>query len=145
MVSQITASGISDAAALEVAASLLPQLSNRGAGQLPALQTLLPLLQASPVLCSSLLPRLLPPLITLASRPGAPSSLLSATFPCLELLVRHSSSQSESGRQVLHFKNVHVFLHFFYYRWHPQCPHCLRHCCHRSGRAQRVGLHPLLF
>jgi len=100
VVSQITASGISDEAALEVAASLLPQLSNRGAGQLPALQTLLPLLQASPLLCSSFLNRLLPPLLTIASRPGAPSSLLSATFPCLELLVRHSSSQSESGRQV---------------------------------------------
>ena len=57
MVSQITASGISDASALELAATLLPQLSNRGSGQLPALQTLLPLLQASPGLCSSLLPR----------------------------------------------------------------------------------------
>ena len=101
MVSQMTASGISDEAALEVAISLLPHLSNRGAGQLPALQTLLPLLQASPLLCSSFLNRLLPPLVTLASRPGAPSSLLSATFPCIELLVRHSSSQSESGRQVI--------------------------------------------
>jgi len=100
VVSQMTASGISDEAALEVAVSLLPHLSNRGAGQLPALQTLLPLLQASPLLCSSFLNRLLPPLVTLASRPGAPSSLLSATFPCIELLVRHSSSQSESGRQV---------------------------------------------
>jgi len=100
VVAQITASGITDAEALEVASSLIPQLSNRGAGQLPALQTLLPILQASPTVCSSLLARLLPPLTTLASRPGAPSALLSATFPCINLLVSNSSSQTESGRQV---------------------------------------------
>ena len=83
-------------------------------------KTYLSRFQASPVLCSSLLSRLLPPLISLASRPGAPSSLLSATFPCLELLVRHSSSQTESGRQVL--KKCQVLLleeafdesHFFH-------------------------------
>jgi len=100
VVAQITASGITDAEALEVASSLIPQLSNRGAGQLSALQTLLPILQASPTVCSSLLARLLPPLTTLASRPGAPSALLSATFPCINLLVSNSSSQTESGRQV---------------------------------------------